>query len=111
VSRLRRIWWPALSIRARITVGSLLVATVLFSTAAFFFRMEVQSILTETNETMLRNDAESLLGQLATNPTEAIQSPSEGQLLAIVDPTGTVRKSSLPRSLDRQIEALPELGA
>jgi len=111
VSRLRRIWWPALSIRARITVGSLLVATVLFSTAAFFFRLEVQSILTETNETMLRNDAESLLGQLATNPTEAIQSPSEGQLLAIVDPTGTVRKSSLPRSLDRQIEALTDLGA
>jgi len=110
VNRLRRIWWPALSIRARITVGSLLVATVLFSTAAFFFRLEVQSILTETNETMLRNDAESLLGQLATNPAEAIQSPSEGQLLAIVDPTGTVRKSSLPRSLDRQIEALTDLG-
>jgi len=110
VSRLRHIWWPALSIRARITAGSLLVATVLFSTAAFFFRLEVQSILTETNETMLRNDAESLLGQLATDPTEAIRSPSEGQLLAIVDPAGNVRKSSLPRSLDRQIDALTELG-
>lgn len=111
MSSARGIWLPALSIRARITVGSLLVATLLFSTAAFFFRLEVQSILTETNETMLRNDAESLLGQLATNPAEAIQSPSEGQLLAIVDPTGTVRKSSLPRSLDRQISTLTELGA
>jgi len=110
VNRLRRIWLPALSIRARITVGSLLVATVLFSTAAFFFRLEVQSILTATNETMLRNDAEPLIGELAANPTEAIESPSEGQLLAIIDPDGVVRKSSLPRSLDRQITALSDLG-
>ena len=110
MNRLRRIWLPALSIRARITVGSLLVATVLFSTAAFFFRLEVQSILTATNETMLRNDAEPLIGELAANPTEAIESPSEGQLLAIIDPDGVVRKSSLPRSLDRQITALSDLG-
>jgi len=110
VNRLRRIWLPALSIRARITVGSLLVATVLFSTAAFFFRLEVQSILTATNETMLRNDAEPLIGELAANPTDAIESPSEGQLLAIIDPDGVVRKSSLPRSLDRQITTLSDLG-
>ena len=110
MNRLRRIWLPALSIRARITVGSLLVATVLFSTAAFFFRLEVQSILTATNETMLRNDAEPLIGELAANPTDAIESPSEGQLLAIIDPDGVVRKSSLPRSLDRQITALSDLG-
>ncbi|WP_162942622.1 sensor histidine kinase [Cryobacterium soli] len=110
MNRLRRIWLPALSIRARITVGSLLVATVLFSTAAFFFRLEVQSILTATNETMLRNDAEPLIGELAANPTDAIESPSEGQLLAIIDPDGVVRKSSLPRSLDRQITTLSDLG-
>jgi two-component system OmpR family sensor kinase len=110
VIRLRRLWPRPLSIRARITGGSLIVATVLFSTAAFFFRLEVQSILTETNETMLRNDAEPLVSQLATTPTDAIQSASEGQLLAIVDPTGTVQKSSLPRSLDRQISALTKLG-
>ena len=108
--RLRRLWPRPLSIRARITVGSLIVATVLFSTAAFFFRLEVQSILTETNETMLRNDAEPLISQLSTQPTDAIQSASEGQLLAIVDPTGAVQKSSLPRSLDRQISALTKLG-
>lgn len=110
MNRLRRLWPGPLSIRARITVGSLIVATVLFSTAAFFFRLEVQSILTETNETMLRNDAEPLINQLATRPADAIQSASEGQLLAIVDPTGTVQKSSLPRSLDRQISALTKLG-
>ncbi|WEO78411.1 HAMP domain-containing sensor histidine kinase [Cryobacterium sp. SO2] len=111
MNRLRRVWLPPLSIRARITVGSLLVATLLFSTAAFFFRLEVQSILTETNETMLRNDAEPLISQLATTPADAIEAASEGQLLAIVDPTGTVRKSSLPKSLDRQISGLTKLGA
>ena len=108
--RLRRVWLPALSIRARITVGSLVVAALLFSTAAFFFRLEVQSILSETNETMLRNDAEPLISDLQANPAEALQSASEGQLLAIIDPTGMVRKSSLPRSLDRQITGLTRLG-
>jgi two-component system OmpR family sensor kinase len=110
VKRLRRLRLPQLSIRARITVGSLIVATVLFSTAAFFFRLEVESILTETNETMLRNDAEPLISQLASSPTNAIQTATEGQLLAIVDSSGVVRKSSLPRSLDRQIASLTELG-
>ena len=103
-------WLPALSIRARITVGSLIVATLLFSTAAFFFRLEVQVILSETNETMLQNDADPLVNQLAADPTAAIESASEGQLLAIVDPDGLERKSSLPRSLNRQIDELAELG-
>ncbi|MBX0300105.1 HAMP domain-containing histidine kinase [Cryobacterium sp. 1639] len=106
----RRRWLRPLSIRARITAGSLIVATVLFSIAAFFFRLEVESILTETNETMLQNDAEPWISQLAAAPTDAIEAASEGQLLAIVDPGGTVRKTSLPRSLDRQLEALADLG-
>jgi two-component system OmpR family sensor kinase len=110
VNHLRRLRLPPLSIRARITVGSLVVATVLFSTAAFFFRLEVESILTETNETMLQNDAEPLISQLRSAPTDAIQAATEGQLLAIVDSAGVVRRSSLPRSLDRQIAALTDLG-
>ena len=110
MNRIRRLRLPPLSIRARITVGSLIVATVLFSTAAFFFRLEVQSILTETNETMLQNDAEPLISQLATTPTDAVRTATEGELLAIVDSTGTVRSSSLPRSLDRQIDNLTDLG-
>lgn len=110
MNRLRHLGLPQLSIRARITVGSLVVATLLFSTAAFFFRLEVESILTETNETMLQNDAEPLINQLATSPTDTIQVATEGQLLAIVDSTGAVRTSSLPRSLDRQIGSLTDLG-
>lgn len=108
--RLRRVWLPALSIRARITVGSLVVATLLFSTAAFFVRVEVQSILTETNETMLRNDAEPLISALQNDPVGALQTATEGQLLAVVDPTGFMRKSSLPRSLERQLTGLRKLG-
>ncbi|MGY4859933.1 sensor histidine kinase [Cryobacterium sp. AP23] len=110
MNRVLRAWLPPLSIRARITVGSLVVATVLFSTAAFFFRLEVQSILTETNETMLQGDAEPLISELATAPADALQAASEGQLLAVIDSTGAVRKSSLPRSLDRQIDSLAEIG-
>jgi two-component system OmpR family sensor kinase len=110
VKGIRRLRLPPLSIRARITAGSLIVATLLFSTAAFFFRLEVESILTETNETMLRNDAEPLINQLATAPTDAVQTATEGQLLAIVDSSGAVRTSSLPRSLDQQIDYLTELG-
>ena len=110
VIRLRRVSLRALSIRARITVGSLIVAALLFSTASFFFRLEVQSILVQTNKTILQHDAEPLISQLQSNPADALRSASEGELLAIVDADGHVRKSSLPRSLNRQITTLTELG-
>ncbi|MGO4692170.1 sensor histidine kinase [Glaciibacter sp. 2TAF33] len=101
---------PGLSIRARITLGSLVIAAVLFSTAAFFFRMEVQSILAETTASLLRNDAAPVISEIVGHPTEPIDEPGEGQLLAVVDPAGTVQVSTLPKALARKTPQLVTLG-
>ncbi|MEO6309769.1 MAG: HAMP domain-containing sensor histidine kinase [Leifsonia sp.] len=90
---------PGLSIRARITLGSLFIAAVLFSTAAFFFRLEVQSILAATTATLLKNDAAPIVSSLNTEPQATVEPPGEGQLVAVVDPTGLVQESTLPLSL------------
>jgi two-component system OmpR family sensor kinase len=102
---------PGLSIRARITLGSLVIAGVLFSTAAFFFRMEVQSILAASTATLLRNDAAPVVTEIERNPTEPIDKPGEGQLLAVFDPAHTIRMTTLPRSLAKQTPELVKLGA
>ena len=104
-------WMPGLSIRARITLGSLAIAAVLFSLAALFFRLEVQSILTETTTTLLRNDAETVETALSQDPTGKIASPGEGQLVAVIDPAGRIEISSLPKSLATRTSLLATLGA
>ncbi|GAB3121277.1 sensor histidine kinase [Glaciibacter psychrotolerans] len=90
---------PGLSIRARITLGSLAVAAILFSTAAFFFRLEVRSILDQTTSTLLRNDAAPIVTDILGSPTAKVEPPAEGQLAAVIDPTGLVQQSTLPHSL------------
>ncbi|TFD77668.1 sensor histidine kinase [Cryobacterium fucosi] len=101
---------PGLSIRGRISIGSVLIAAVLFSSAAFFFRLEVQSILIDTTETLLSNDAAPIVADLVRNPTESIDAPTEGQLIAVVDPGGELRRSSLPRSLNNRLDDLATIG-
>jgi signal transduction histidine kinase len=100
---------PGLSIRARITIGSLVIAAVLFSIAAFFFRIQVQSILATTTETLLRTDAAPIITSLATNPGVPVDRPGEGKLIAVLDPNGALAMSSLPQSLARKTEFLATL--
>jgi len=101
---------PGLSIRARITVGSLVIAAVLFSGAAVFFRGEVEAILIETTTTLLHSDAAPIVTDLIRNPTEPVDGPSEGQLIAIVGPDGEISKSSLPIALRKRVPELAKIG-
>jgi signal transduction histidine kinase len=103
-------WLPGLSIRARITLGSLVIAAVLFSIAAFFFRLEVQSILNETTATLLENDTAPVVAELTSDPSKPPDRPGEGQLIAVLDPAGQVQVSSLPKSLTKRITSLVTLG-
>jgi len=100
---------PWLSIRARITLGSLFIAAVLFSTAAFFFRLEVQSILAETTATLLKNDAAPIVSSITAEPNATVEPPGEGQLVAVVDPSGLVQESTLPLSLAFRTRMLAQL--
>jgi signal transduction histidine kinase len=99
-----------LSIRWRITIGSVLIAAILLAGAVVVFRVQVATIITGTTKTLLMHDADPYRVQIQSTPDEAIDTPSRGQIVAVVDPAGTVQESNLPRSLRQklgQILALP----
>ncbi|WBM80752.1 HAMP domain-containing histidine kinase [Cryobacterium breve] len=75
-----------------------------------FFRGEVEAILIETTTTLLHSDAAPIVTDLIRNPTEPIDGPSEGQLIAIVGPDGQISKSSLPIALRKRVPELAKIG-
>jgi signal transduction histidine kinase len=88
-----------LSITARITVGSFVVAVLIGVIAVIGIRLGVSAILDDATVTLLRHDAEPFEQQLRNHPTDIDAAPGEGQYVAIVSPSGDVRMSSLPKSL------------
>jgi two-component system OmpR family sensor kinase len=102
-------WLRRLSIRTRITIQTLAVALVLCSLAAALFRLNVESILTSASSQLLVNDAgpfEAVIRRTPVNPTISV---GEGQLIAIVSPSGSVVRSTLPHRLVASIPVLERL--
>jgi two-component system, OmpR family, sensor kinase len=97
-----------LSIRWRITLGSILIAAVFFGTAALVFRNQITSLLTSTTETLLHHDAESFIAEIR-NGEASIDQPGSGQLVAVTDPTGAVVQSSLPPELTARLTELERI--
>ncbi|GAB3395235.1 hypothetical protein GCM10027568_27010 [Humibacter soli] len=88
-----------LSITARITAGSFVVAVLIGIVAVIGIRMGVSAILDNATLTLLRHDAEPFEEQLQRNPSDGDATPGDGQYIAIISPAGTVRTTSLPKYL------------
>lgn len=95
-----------LSIRWRITLGSLLIAAIFFGVAATLFRLQVDSILTNATTTLAANDANQFTTDLTRSDGTSVDRPRRGQLVAVVKPDGTVDFSTLPAGLLKRIPAL-----
>ena len=95
-----------LSITARITIGSLLVATLFGLAAVEVVRLGVASILHNATVTLLQNDTAAPAAALANNPAGPFDLPGGGQELAIVDPSGAVLASTLPAALESDVSRL-----
>jgi two-component system, OmpR family, sensor kinase len=110
-SRLGQLQRPfqRLSIRLRITIGSLLIATLFFGIAVVAFRAQVQSILASTTTTVLAHDAAPSLAEIRATPPGPIDEPGRGQLVAVVDPNRVVVQSTLPKSLSKELDVLLSL--
>ena len=91
-----------LSIRWRITLGSSLIAALIFAGAGFGFHAQLRSILSSTTTTVLSHDAAPFVSQIQNDPT-AIDRPGKGQLVAVVDAGGATVVSSVPRSIAAQL--------
>ncbi|MCW2788156.1 MAG: two-component system sensor protein, partial [Aeromicrobium sp.] len=102
---LRHLNIMQLSIRWRITIGTLIVATILTVVAVVAFRAQVERILTTSTTTLLQHDAAPYIAQVASNPNTVAQ-PGRAQLVAVLDPQGNVIASSMPHSLSKQLAVL-----
>lgn len=105
VNRLRR-----LSVTARITIGSLIVATLFGLVAVEVVRLGVASILHNATATLLSSDVAAPAQSLKTAPAGPYSLPGGGQELAIVGPEGAVLDSTLPEALERRVPELLRLG-
>lgn len=95
-----------LTIRARITGGSLLIAILISIAAGILIYNQVQRIVSAGQARVL----ESIEGQYVTaitdGDTQEMDPPGPGQLVAVVDPDGTVAINTLPTSLSTQVSGL-----
>ncbi|MCS5716163.1 HAMP domain-containing histidine kinase [Herbiconiux sp. CPCC 205716] len=85
-----------LSIRARITIGTILIAALFFTGVAIVVRQQVDAILQNASYEVLVSDATPFETAIQQEPGDPVDNPGEGQLIAVVDPTGATRTSTLP---------------
>jgi signal transduction histidine kinase len=97
-----------LSITARITIGSLVIAFAFGAIAVVGVRLGVAAVQLNATITLLRHDTAPFTETLENHPDQAIGTPGESQSIAIVDPQGVVKVSTMPRSLRDRI---PEMAA
>jgi two-component system OmpR family sensor kinase len=89
-----------LSIRTRITIGTLVVALVLSVTAGVLLNNEVESIITQTTVRLLDVDSAPFEAAIQRDPAEPGIGAAEGQLVDLVRPDGTSALSNLPDYLE-----------
>lgn len=97
------------SIRWRITLGSLLIAAVFFGATGTVFRFQVESILHRTATTLLSNDAEQFETSLVSSGGTSVDQPGRGQLVGVVDPSGKLKVNTLPHLLSDRLNTLVKI--
>lgn len=95
-----------LSIRARITIGTLLLAGLFFGGVGLVVRHQVEGILSDALFEVLKSDAAPFETAIQQEPDDSVDNPGEGQLLAVIDPTGTTQTSTLPAAVTAQLASI-----
>ena len=95
-----------LSIRARITIGTLLLAGLFFGGVGLVVRHQVEGILADALFEVLKSDAAPFETAIQQEPGDSVDHPGEGQLLAVIDPTGTTQTSTLPAAISGQLASI-----
>jgi len=102
-------WLRGQTIRGRITLWAVLIAIILVSAAGFAFRAGVETIVASSTHTLLTTNGGQYEDSIQQGTTENFPKPGEDQLLAVVNPQGTVMVSSLPDSLEDRVAQLIRL--
>ncbi|WP_439690841.1 HAMP domain-containing sensor histidine kinase [Curtobacterium sp. SP.BCp] len=99
-----------LSIRARITLGSVLVGAVVLVASAVALHVQIDRASLETDRSLAMSDAAPFVADLRSNPGEAPDRPTEGLLIGIRSSSGSWildrlpdgLRAALPRTVDRE---------
>ncbi|PZQ91575.1 MAG: sensor histidine kinase [Leifsonia xyli] len=97
-----------LSIRARITGGSLLIALLISLVAGIIVDTQVQRIVVEGQVRVLESVEGQYLTAIENGDTVVFDPPGPGQFVAVVDPDGALKVNTLPAGL---AALAPELAA
>ena len=89
-----------LSVRARITIGSLLVAAVLLAGALLIVRSQVGMILSNADAALAQGDLTAFENDIAANPTAEVDNPGTGVLVYVRNPAGAVQVNTLPHDIN-----------
>ncbi|WP_348789754.1 HAMP domain-containing sensor histidine kinase [Leifsonia sp. NPDC080035] len=103
-------WLRRLSITARITIGSLIVAALFGLVAVVVIRIGVASILHNATVTLLGNDITAPAASVVASPSGPFDLPGGGQELAVVGTDGTALATTLPDALEERLPQLLKLG-
>lgn len=98
-----------LSIRVRITLGTLLLALAFFVVSALIVHALVDRLLSDSTVALLEADIAPFETAILNEPNDAVDAPGDGQLIAVIDPSGTEHVSTLPRSLHDELGSLEEM--
>lgn len=88
-----------LSIRSRITIGSIVVAGILLSIALVIVRAQVATTLTDADAALAQSDLTSFRVDIQMHGAEKVDDPGTGVLVYVRDPSGTVQLNTLPRDV------------
>lgn len=97
-------WLRRLSIRARITLGSLLVALVLVSAASFLMHQQLEQIVHDSEITLAEGDLASFAADIRANPTESPDQPAAGILVYVRAPDGSVPVDTTPHDIREMVQ-------
>jgi len=100
-----------LSIRWKITLGSLAVALVIFVVAALLVRAEVSSVLSDADAGLARSDVAVFATELEAGAGATADDPGTGVLLYVRDPDGLARVDTMPHSIHEELEHRPAADA
>ena len=98
--------FSGLTIRARITGGSLLIAILISIAAGIVIYNQVQRIVRDDQIRVLEGIEGQYVTAIDTGDNEEFDPPGPGQFVAVVAPDGTIAINTLPDGLADQVNAL-----
>jgi len=93
-----------LSIRARITIGSVVVAALLLTVALLIVRDQMTRILADSDVALAVSDLSGFESDITTRPDAEIDDPGTGVLVLLRDPDGTVQVDTLPHDVREETD-------